>query len=112
MTARPPARWQALAECVRRGLDPALFFPGISEPISPAVISACSACQVRQACLRAAMRIEAESAPDGGRVRRNGIWGGLTARQRSNLAAGRTVRLSVPSATRNSNRRGQRLGRT
>lgn len=102
-------RWQERAECVIRRLDPALFFPGISEPVDPAAVSACSACKVRGACLRWAMRAEAASAPAGSRIYRNGVWGGLTARQRSNLAAGKPVRFLVSTATRNSKRRGQRL---
>jgi hypothetical protein len=107
-----PGGWQALAECVRRRLDPELFYPGISEPVSPVAMSACAVCPVRAACLRFAMSEEAATVTPAGRVHRDGIWGGLTERQRSNLAAARRVRVLVPTSHRNSKRRGQRLGRT
>lgn len=100
------SNWRARSECKARGLDPDLFFPDVGEPIDPVVMSACSACQVRAQCLRTAMRAEAAAGPDGGRIRRYGIFGGLTPKQRSALAKGRKIRPLVTNATRNKSRRG------
>jgi hypothetical protein len=98
--------WQANAECVTRRIDPELFFPEVGQGVDPAVLSACSACPVRTQCLRTAMRDEAALGPLDGRIRRYGIRGGLTARQRTHVAAGRKIRPLVTTATRNRGKRG------
>ena len=94
-----PGRWWRRAECAARGLDLPLFFPGVGQPIDERVFSACSACQVRAQCLRDAMANE----PDV-HGRRYGIRGGLTAKQRTNLAAGKTVKFLIPTSMRNKQR--------
>jgi len=91
--------WERLSECVQRALDPELFFPGVGEEIDPGVFAACSACQVRQQCLRRSLAVDQVSLAQTGY--RFGIWGGLTPRQRTNLIAGRTVRTSIPTGERN-----------
>jgi hypothetical protein len=101
-----PLQRAARAECSARGLDPELFFPQLGEPIDKRVFSACWACQIRAECLRAALQMEAAAGPLYGRVRRYGVWGGLTASQRSRVAAGKRVRLLVPNADRNKDKRG------
>ena len=101
-----PGRWWRRAECHIRKLDPRLFFPDVGQPIDPAVFSACSACQVRRLCLRDAMANE----PDFN-GRRYGIWGGLAAKQRTMLAAGKPVKFLIPTAMRNKQRQRWDAGR-
>ena len=71
------ARWRELAAC--RGADLNLFFPGRGESAEPAR-RVCAACPVRQPCLDYAL----------GNAITDGIWGGLTERERRPL---RTPRL-------------------
>jgi WhiB family redox-sensing transcriptional regulator len=71
------ARWRELAAC--RGADLDLFFPGRGESAEPAR-RVCAACPVRQPCLDYAL----------GNSITDGIWGGLTERERRPL---RTPRL-------------------
>jgi WhiB family redox-sensing transcriptional regulator len=61
--------WHALAAC--RGQDPALWFPGRGARTGPAK-DICAGCTVRERCLDVAI--------DNGE--RDGIWGGLSERQR------------------------------
>jgi len=87
VTARPPrhrtlpaparfaARWRELAAC--RGAYLEVFFPGRGESAEPAR-RVCTACPVRQPCL--------EYAVSNGIV--DGIWGGLTGRERGALRTG------------------------
>jgi len=71
------ARWRELAAC--RGADLNLFFPGRGESAESAR-RVCAACPVRQPCLDYAL----------GNAITDGIWGGLTERERRPL---RTPRL-------------------
>lgn len=67
--------WVDDALCTQ--VDPDLFFPGKSDQAtSRAARRVCAACPVRLECLAYALRTR-ES---------DGIWGGLTARQRNDLA--------------------------
>lgn len=102
MPGRRRARlgWWHRAECHVRNLDPRLFFPAPGQPIDECVFSACGACQVRRECLRDAMANEPDISG-----RRHGIWGGLTARQRTLLAAGKPVKFLIPTSMRNRQRR-------
>jgi Transcription factor WhiB len=87
--------WWRLAECAARGLPLALFYPQVGEPIDRRVFSACSGCAVRAECLGEAMASEPDRAG-----RRFGVWGGLTARQRTMLAAGQQVGPFIPAGRR------------
>jgi hypothetical protein len=73
-----------------------LFYPPVGEPIDQRVFSACSGCGVREECLREAMANEPDRTG-----RRYGVWGGLTAKQRTMLAAGQPVKPFMPTARRN-----------
>ena len=86
MTCRPPrrslaaparfaARWRELAAC--RGTDLNLFFPERGESAEPAR-QVCAACPVRQPCLDYAITNRIS----------DGIWGGLTERERRALRSG------------------------
>lgn len=97
--------WERFSECVIRGLDPDLFYPVDGEEIDRAVFGACNACQVRQLCLDRAMEMETPARSPDGKVRRYGVWGGLTPRQRSFLANGKHVSLIRPTRDRNRYRR-------
>jgi transcription factor WhiB len=103
---RTSGGWRQRAECAARGLDPELFYPQVGQVIDQVVFSACSACAVRRECLREAMATE----PDV-HGRRYGILGGLTARQRTNLAAGKPVKTLVKTRIRNAERRRTAAGR-
>jgi hypothetical protein len=96
---RRQSEWWRFAECASRGLPLALFYPQVGEPIDQRVFSACSGCEVRAECLREAMANEPDRAG-----RRYGVWGGLTAKQRTMLAAGQQVQPFIPTARRSRKR--------
>lgn len=66
-------RWQAQAACA--GMDPALFYPGQGDLISPEVRAACERCPVQRQCLEYASMGPPEA----------GWWGGYGERQRMKL---------------------------
>ena len=76
-----PYHWAEDALCAQ--VDPEIFFPDKGESIKDAV-RICEQCPVRQRCLEEAMREEAKNATWG----RYGVRGGVTARERSRMAAG------------------------
>lgn len=80
--------WMRLAECVRRRVDPNLYYPETGEPISLEAVAACRACPVRLRCLKFSMVRERE-VRSGGHPLRFGIWGGLTPQQRTRVAEGK-----------------------
>jgi WhiB family redox-sensing transcriptional regulator len=61
--------WRLQARC--RGVDPDVFFPVSDDDAEPAK-AICAYCPVRQACLEWAL----------GTREKNGVWGGLTERER------------------------------
>lgn len=69
-----PGAWQRAAAC--QGHDPERFFPpqGQDDPVAKAV---CRTCPVQLSCLAFALA----------HGERFGIWGGLTSRERTALAA-------------------------
>ena len=73
-----PTRWQYRAAC--RGTDLSVFFPGRSESAEPAR-QICAACPVRKLCLEFALSHGIT----------NGIWGGLTERDRRPLRVHHTA---------------------
>lgn len=75
--------WHNEAECLKRNLDPELFYPEHGTPVSREVIDACRNCLVRRQCLTYAM--SAEKDKKSGRSWRHGFWGGLSAQQRTRL---------------------------
>ena len=76
--APAPAGWRERAAC--RGADLQVFFPGRGEPAEPAR-RICACCAVRQPCL--------DYAISHGIV--DGIWGGLTERDRRPLRVHHTL---------------------
>lgn len=64
--------WRKKANCL--GVDPDLFFPLLGESVKEAK-AVCKDCQVREECLEFALNSE----------EKNGIWGGLSERQRRPL---------------------------
>lgn len=61
--------WRQLARC--RGVDPEIFYP-IAEDDADEAKAICALCPVREACLEHALAYR----------EKDGIWGGLTARER------------------------------
>jgi WhiB family redox-sensing transcriptional regulator len=69
------APWEDAAAC--RQVDPELFWPQDSDRYTPAVAKGvCSRCRVRAECLATALE----------QHHTEGIWGGMTPRQRMLLA--------------------------
>jgi WhiB family redox-sensing transcriptional regulator len=66
------AAWRALARC--RGVDPAVFHP-VNEDDGDEAKAICALCPVREPCLEYAVTAR----------EKDGIWGGLTARERRRL---------------------------
>lgn len=66
------ATWRQRAAC--QGLDPDIFYP-ISEDDADEAKAVCAGCSVRQLCLDFAL-VHRE---------RDGVWGGLTDRERRRL---------------------------
>lgn len=81
-TPAPPipaaADWRYRAAC--RGADLEVFFPGRGQPAEPAR-QICAGCPVRQPCLEYALSHGIK----------NGIWGGLTDRDRRPLRVHHTL---------------------
>lgn len=75
-----PAGWRDLALCAQT--DPELFFPDRGGTSAPAK-QVCARCPVRAECLQDALD----------RGERFGVWGGMSERERRNLAA-----LPIPAA--------------
>jgi WhiB family redox-sensing transcriptional regulator len=70
--------WAAQAAC--RGRDPRLWFPHRGDTVSIAVAKAvCATCPVRAECLGEALAAPFDA---------SGIWGGMTANERYELARG------------------------
>ena len=67
------AKWRQRAAC--QGLDPDIFYP-VSEDNAEEAKAICAQCSVRQVCLEFAL-VNRE---------REGVWGGLTDRERRRLA--------------------------
>ena len=93
--------WEARAECVKRALDPELFFPRYGQKVPSEVISACSVCEVRRECFDRAIRLERLDPA----MRRHGVWAGFTGRQRTRLANGRKVVFASANTRARSKRR-------
>lgn len=66
------ATWRQRGAC--RGLDPDIFYPGTDEEAGEAK-AICDICPVRQPCLEHALAVR----------EREGIWGGLTERERRRI---------------------------
>jgi WhiB family redox-sensing transcriptional regulator len=64
--------WRQSAAC--RGLDPSIFYPPSEEEAAEAK-AICATCPVRQPCLEHALANR----------ERDGVWGGLTERERRRL---------------------------
>ena len=64
--------WRQHAAC--RGADPDIFYPATDEEAEEAK-AVCATCPVRQACLEYALANR----------ERDGVWGGLTERERRRL---------------------------
>jgi WhiB family transcriptional regulator, redox-sensing transcriptional regulator len=67
------ATWRNRAAC--QGLDPDIFFP-VSEDDAEEAKAICATCAVRQLCLEHALAVR----------EREGIWGGLTERERRRIS--------------------------
>lgn len=83
------ARWQDKAEC-QDVTDPTVFFPDIPSGDVRGFYwdqarSYCERCPVKRECLHSELPFEAESG------RRNGMWGGMTPKERDEY-----VRLATP----------------
>jgi WhiB family redox-sensing transcriptional regulator len=66
------ASWRRHGAC--RGLDPDMFFPQTDEEAGPAK-AVCAGCGVRERCLDHAL----------GYRERDGVWGGMTERERRRI---------------------------
>jgi WhiB family transcriptional regulator, redox-sensing transcriptional regulator len=62
--------WRNLARC--RGVDPEIFHPVNDDAGADEAKAICSACAVREPCLEYALATR----------EKDGVWGGLTARER------------------------------
>lgn len=69
--------WRSLAAC--RGMDPELFFPGRGEDLAP-IRAVCRSCPVAGPCL------------EDGMYEKQGVWGGLSERERRGLRPSRRGR--------------------
>ena len=83
------ARWQDKAEC-RDVTDPTIFFPDIPSGDVRGFYwnqarSYCERCPVKRECLHSELPFEEETG------RRNGMWGGMTPKERDEY-----VRLATP----------------
>jgi WhiB family transcriptional regulator, redox-sensing transcriptional regulator len=75
--------WQDDAEC--KGLDSNIFFPEVFGDQQNGMIweqarKICGACSVREQCLKSELSFEQATG------RRNGMWGGLTPKEREQLS--------------------------
>lgn len=66
------ANWRQRAAC--RGIDPSIFYPATDEEADEAK-GICASCPVRQTCLEHSLTSR----------EREGVWGGLTERERRRL---------------------------
>jgi len=66
------ASWRQRAAC--RGVDPDIFYP-VSDEGAEEAKSICATCSVRQACIEHALAAR----------EREGVWGGLTERERRRI---------------------------
>ena len=66
------ASWRQRAAC--RGVDPDIFYP-VSDDDSGEAKALCASCSVRQACLEYSLAAR----------EREGVWGGLTERERRRI---------------------------
>lgn len=66
------ASWRHRAAC--RGVDPGIFYPASDEDAEEAK-AICAGCPVRQACLEHSLAAR----------EREGVWGGLTERERRRI---------------------------
>lgn len=72
-TLTTPETWRSLARC--RGVDPGIFHPVNEDDDAEAAKAVCALCPVREACLEYAVVAR----------EKDGVWGGLTARERRRL---------------------------
>lgn len=79
----PDDAWRRHASC--RGAGPELFFPTKGEP-APEAKAVCQACPVAAACLDFAISSGEET----------GIWGGMSERQRREVARARRAQPDQP----------------
>lgn len=68
----PSGSWRQLARC--RGVDPEIFYPASDEDAEEAK-AICALCPVREPCLEYALAAR----------EKEGVWGGLTERERRRL---------------------------
>lgn len=66
------ASWRQRAAC--RGVDPSIFYP-ISDEAADEAKAICASCAVRQSCIEYALAAR----------EREGVWGGLTERERRRI---------------------------
>jgi WhiB family redox-sensing transcriptional regulator len=64
--------WRQRAAC--RGVDPGIFYP-VSDEAAEEAKAICSSCVVRQSCIEYALAAR----------EREGVWGGLTERERRRI---------------------------
>jgi WhiB family redox-sensing transcriptional regulator len=69
-TLTTPDTWRTHARC--RGVDPLIFHPLNEEDAAEDAKAICELCPVREACLEYAISAR----------EKDGVWGGLTARER------------------------------
>ena len=69
-TLTTPDTWRTHARC--RGVDPVIFHPLSDEDAAEDAKAICELCPVREACLEYAISAR----------EKDGVWGGLTARER------------------------------
>jgi WhiB family transcriptional regulator, redox-sensing transcriptional regulator len=69
MTTTTSTTWRQYAHCL--GADPELFYPSSDEAAEPAKLI-CAVCPVREPCLEHAITAR----------EKQGVWGGLTERER------------------------------
>jgi WhiB family redox-sensing transcriptional regulator len=87
-------RWQDDAQC--KGLDTNIFFPEVFGDQQNGMIweqakRICADCSVTDECLKSELIFEQASG------RRNGMWGGLTPKEREQLSrAPMSVRMKMP----------------
>jgi WhiB family redox-sensing transcriptional regulator len=71
-TLTTPGTWRSLARC--RGVDPTIFHP-VNDDDAEEAKAICALCPVREPCLEYAIAAR----------EKDGVWGGLTARERRRL---------------------------
>ena len=71
--------WETRAACRTAGLPLDAWFPEPGHPVDPAALRVCWACPVREDCLEHAIETRET----------DGVWGGLSAKQRRSLIRSR-----------------------